>query len=62
MAFRLRADVGPTLKVVLVVLCFSGVRTNIAKKPYTFVIFQGGRGSGPHPPSWIRACASLNVT
>ena len=28
---------------------FQGIRTSIAKKPYTFVIFQGG-GSGPSVP------------
>ena len=27
-----------------------GIRTNIAKKPYVFVIFQGGGGSGPPVP------------
>ena len=33
---------------------FQGIRTNIAKKPYIFVIFQGG-GTDPCPPLWIRA-------
>ena len=34
---------------------FQGIRTSIAKKPYIFVIFQGG-GGGPDPlsPLWIR--------
>ena len=26
---------------------FQRIRTSIAKKPYSFVIFQGGGGSGP---------------
>ena len=31
-----------------------GIQTNIAKKPYIFVIFQGGGGSQPPvPPLWI---------
>ena len=42
MAFRWRADGG--LTVIFVVL--QGIRTNIAKEPYIFVIFQGG-GGGP---------------
>ena len=42
-AFRLRAGGGPTLNASLV---FQGIPTSIAKKPYIFVIFQGG-GSGP---------------
>ena len=50
MAFRLRADVGQTLKAGLVAF-FSGVWTKIAKKPYIFVIFQGGGGEGPDPLS-----------
>ena len=29
---------------------FQGVRTSIARKPYIFVIFQGGGGSGPPVP------------
>ena len=36
MAFRWRTDDDPTLNVGLV---FQGIRTNIARKPYTFVIF-----------------------
>ena len=47
MAFGWRADDGRTLNAGLVAfLIFQG----IAKKPYTFVIFQGG-GSGPPVPS-----------
>ena len=30
--------------------------TSIAKEPYIFVIFQGGGGSGPPVPLWIRTC------
>ena len=30
---------------------FQGIRTNIAQKPYIFVIFQGGGGGGPDPLS-----------
>ena len=37
--FRWRADGGPTLNASLV---FQGIQTSIAKKPYIFVIFQGG--------------------
>ena len=33
---------------------FQGIRTNIAKKPYMYVIFQGGVPSPP--PLWIRTC------
>ena len=41
---------------------FQGIWTSSAKKPYIFVIFQGGGGSGPHapPPLWIRACGTDN--
>ena len=31
-------------------LIFQGIRTYIAKKPYSFVILQGGGGSRPHVP------------
>ena len=41
MAFRWRADDGQKLNAGLV---FQGFWTNIAKKPYIFVIFQGGSG------------------
>ena len=30
---------------------FQGFRISIARKPYIFVIFQGGGGSGPPAPS-----------
>ena len=46
--FRWRADDGPTLNAGLV---FQGIQTSIAKKPYTFVIFQGwGSPDPPVPP------------
>ena len=31
---------------------FQGICTSIAKKPYIFVIFQGGGGSGPPVPTF----------
>ena len=64
MAFRWRADVGPTLSAGLVACVdFQGIRTSIAKKPYIFVIFQGG-GSGPpvpHPGSAHEVSMILNA-
>ena len=45
MAFRWHADDGPTLIAGLVYssfVIFQGIRTSIAKKPFMFVIFQGG--------------------
>ena len=51
MAFRWRADDGPTLKAGLVVAIFQGIWTCIARKPYIFVIFQGGGGPDPLSPS-----------
>ena len=48
MAFGWRAEDGPTLNAGLV---FQGTQTSIAiKKPYIFVIFQGGGRSGPPVP------------
>ena len=47
MAFRWRADDGPTLNAGLV---FQGLRTSLAKKPYIFVIFQRGPTPCPPPP------------
>ena len=49
MAFRWRADNGPTLNAGLVAVIFQGVRTSIAKKLYIFDIFQGREGPDPHP-------------
>ena len=48
MAFCSRADDGLTLNAGLVAVIFQGIRTCIARKPYIFVIFQGG---GPDPLS-----------
>ena len=45
MEFRWRADDGQTLNAVM----FQGIWIRIAKKPYIFVIFQGG--PDPLPPS-----------
>ena len=53
MAFCWRADGGPTLNASLV---FQGIQTSIAKKPYIFVIFQGGGVRTPCPPHWICPC------
>ena len=40
-----QADGGPTLNAGLVAfVIFHGILTNIAKKLYSFVIFQGGGG------------------
>ena len=47
MEFCWRADDDPTLKAGLVAVIFQGTLTCIARKPYIFVIFQGGGGSGP---------------
>ena len=41
------ADDGPTLNAGLVAAIFQGIRTCFARKPYIFVIFQGG----PNPLS-----------
>ena len=49
MAFRWRADNGQTLNTGLVAAIFQGIWTCIARKPYIFVIFQGGGGGlDPH--------------
>ena len=37
------------------------IRTSIAKKPLTFVIFRGV-WSPCHPPPWIRLCYIIHVT
>ena len=50
MAFRWRANDGPTLNAGLVATIFQGIRTYIAQKSYIFVIFQGGGGPDPLPP------------
>ena len=41
-------------------MIFYGVWTSIAKKPYIFVIYQGG-GSGPPAPLWIHACKNKYI-
>ena len=57
-AFRWRADDGPTLNASLVALC-QGIWTSIAQKPYIDVIFQGGGGSGPPVPTSGSALAEI---
>ena len=49
MAFRLRADDGPTLNAGLVAVILQGILTSTAKEPYIFVIIQVGSGP-PVPP------------
>ena len=62
MAFRLRADDGPTLNAGLVALLFfQGIWTSIAKKPYIFVIFQRGGCPDPMSPLLICPCTKLRV-
>ena len=60
MAFRWHADDGPTLNAGLVAVIFQGTWTCIARKPYIFGIFQGGRDllSPPPPPPlrWSHTC------
>ena len=52
MAFRWRANDGPTLNLGLVAAISQGIWTCIARNPYIFVIFQGG--PDPLSPLWIR--------
>ena len=42
---------------------FLGIKTNIAKKPYTFCYFSGGGGGGPETPApiWVCACHVLYI-
>ena len=40
-------------------MIFQGIRTSIAQKPYSFVIFQGG--PGPQSPLLIRTCETSNI-
>ena len=51
MAFCWRADDGPTLDFGLVAAISQGIRTCIARKPFSFVIFQEGWSGPPDPPS-----------
>ena len=39
-----------------------GIRTSIGKKPYIFVIFQGGVRTPCPPPLWIRTCQILHIS
>ena len=47
MVFRWRANDGPTLNAGLIDVILQRIRTRIAKKPYIFVIFQGGGSWSP---------------
>ena len=61
MAFRWRADDGPTLNAGLVALWFSGDPGQYYKEALYFVIFRGGGGGGgpdPLSPLWIRSCST----
>ena len=49
MAFRWRADNGPLFDADLAACDFQGIQTSISRKPFKFVIFQGG--SDPLSPS-----------
>ena len=41
-------------------MIFKGIQTSIAKKPYIFVIFQGGRGLDPlSPPLDLRMLCEI---
>ena len=61
MAFRWRADDGPTLNAGLLAAIFQGIRACIARKPYIFVVFQGGPDPLPPPPLWIRTWVSRMI-
>ena len=55
MAFHWWANDGLTLDAGLVTLKYlRGPTASFAKKPYNFVIFQGGQD--PLSPLWIQAC------
>ena len=56
MVFHWRADDDPTLNAGLV---FQGFWTSIAKKPYIFVIFQGGGGPDPQSLPLERPCIDV---
>ena len=54
------SDDDPTLNSGMVAAIFQGIRTCIARKPYIFVIFQGGGGVWiPCPPS--RSAHAIDV-
>ena len=64
MAFRWRADDGPTLNAGLVALVsfviFQVIRTSFARKSYIFNFFQGGVSISPvHPSGSAYATAFL---
>ena len=42
-------------------MIFQGIRTSIAKKPYIFLIFQGGGSWPPATPLWVRAWVTLTM-
>ena len=54
MAFRLHADECPKLNAGFAAANFQGIRTCIARKPFIFVVVQGG--PDPLSPLWIRTC------
>ena len=60
MNFHWLADYGPLLNADLTALWFSGIRISITRKPYKFVIFQGGGCPDPLTPLWIRTCIDVN--
>ena len=61
MAFRWLANDGPSLNAGLVAVNFQGIPTSIAKKPYIFVIFQGGGGPDLLSPLWIHPCQQTTL-
>ena len=56
MAFRWRADDGPTLNVGLVALWLSGDPDQYCEETLYFRDFSGGGGLVPMHPFWIQAC------
>ena len=59
MAFRWRADDGPTWNAGLVSIGFFRGSGPVAKESNIFVIFQGVSGPPVPPPLWIRVCYGL---
>ena len=51
MAFRWRADDGPTVNADWCFVIFQGIHTSIAKKPYILVIFRWAGSGSPVPHS-----------
>ena len=60
MAFRWRADDGPTLNAGLKAEILDGIWTYIARIPYILVIFQGGLDP-LSPPLWIRTWMAFHL-